>query len=1831
MKKIVSLVLAVFLVFSSFSLGEVQASGHVTDLDTGLISSGHGGQIIVTAADGYKFDDGTEVILQFYYNGKLYAADPIVTNTNKQLIVYIPPTDDFADSGNTGAPVYTGVANLIIDKIKTIPDNSVISDTLQFNFVKDPVIKDVYQNVETTFTKDGSGNITDTKEVRQLVIEGENFDLKELMIGGSDGVGGLSSAKGEVKILSKGSMRIVAEVPDQIINDGHTAHDVSIRNGNNGLAVYNGFIFNELSHIQNIDKSRAYPGDKLSITGTNLPKDRNEISKIIIANQEVPNDGDHIKITSGKLPDTIQVTVPEAGDRNNKDISIRRNMTGGDVQVTLKNQFTVVYTPAGLSIDRIEPNSGTTDGGTDIKIYGSGFVQGMQVYIGGYNKKNKAEVKSVSSDPNAEGKTIIKALTPSSDAEGAKDVYVLNPVDGSEVRKTGGFTYISVANALTIYPEQINPTEARETEEKPITIVGRNISNINVNSLLPMEGEDWYTDSKDRFFDNAAKEYVVHYKGMYQGQEAYIEKTIRLTIGNEAAIKSIGFQGNANDSNHSKDQLISAKTPIITLDPRVDTKADIAVNTYTVAGTLKGVQNKTPETGKRYDFGRVLFETSESAVIKNGFTYKPDPTDPQIKSVTPHVGSVKGGDEITIEGTDIRPGAKGYIGEETAKNMAQPVSINISVDGDIIKSTLVVRTPSSDMTGKKKIIVVNSEGSKVVSEDAYEYISVPHIDSITPSVGSKNDDIYISIEGSGFVVRTDDSGKPVLPKVWVGDQAITVNAVYDDKGNVVDGRRYKMGTKIKGRIPGGGTKTKGYADVKLVNPDYPSFDNVETYPEDYDKDVIASGGKAILEAAFKYTDPDTKYSMHIDGIEPERGPVEGGTTVKIAGGTFPKSVYVAIDGEEAKIKSITGNAITIITPPGTVGKKIVQVISLAAGDAEGAVATVKDGFEYTIMSTDPKITSIVPTHGGSGTKVWVNGSDFIMSVPLVDENNKPVMDENGDQVYSKQSNVIVGGRMLDREHDEVDVVSPSVISFIMPGVPDDKSPVAGSYDVYIENPDTAVSNKVKFNFQISDSSPVIKDINPAIGSSKGGTLVKIEGEDLRQNVEVYFGDLKGQITSFDEDKQIISVKTPSYSPGAVDVSVLNKDGGSAIAKEGFTYVKAASGPSITSVTPNKGSAFGGDLVTITGDDFRKDKNDGRIPEVYFGNRKSKDVKYVRYNMITAVTPPYDGSGAVDVTLANPDSGLAVLRSGFTYSQSKPKITSIIPSTIPVAGGYAEIQGSGFSMRVVSSGGKEVNPGSIVRIIDGEKNIDLTLNPGEDASKPNDYNIDVVSSGCIRIKIPPVSSSGEKKIQVINPDGGIAEGKITFIKPLTSPQIDRIDPARGSIKGGTPVYIYGSDFRQNANVYIGGKQATVKSVGEDGKLIRIYTPAANQSIAGIPQDVVVYNEGDNSATLKGAFTYLQTESNPVINSIEPGQGSTLGNEKVIIKGDGFMGDVQVYFDNIGALKVKRIDYTTLEVTTPAHAVGKADVIVRNIDAYGEAVLKDGFEFIQTKPEDPTGFTAVGVSGDTIRLSWDKVEGADYYMLYGRKSNSDVYSFIASTEGSQYYVKGLDRDTRYYFRLDAVNFYGLSKSATASASTKNQWTDNGYDDTASRDQVNISGGSAIITLGLDESIYSFNLDLDPNKPTDIRINIPIYYVERSNRQVSIYSPKITAEFTIGELVGYDWGRARLHSRDYVIVEFKELKGSEYGSYSRFVGSGSKILSPLFKIDVKSNIAGKQSDIKYLHDFDMRLKFINSSRTKGLYKFNEDNRRWDRISMSPGQFSFIKNTGVYAVLGR
>ncbi|MBC2726306.1 cell wall-binding repeat-containing protein [Desulfosporosinus sp.] len=76
---------------------------------------------------------------------------------------------------------------------------------------------------------------------------------------------------------------------------------------------------------------------------------------------------------------------------------------------------------------------------------------------------------------------------------------------------------------------------------------------------------------------------------------------------------------------------------------------------------------------------------------------------------------------------------------------------------------------------------------------------------------------------------------------------------------------------------------------------------------------------------------------------------------------------------------------------------------------------------------------------------------------------------------------------------------------------------------------------------------------------------------------------------------------------------------------------------------------------------------------------------------------------------------------------------------------------------------------------------------------------------------------------------------------------------------------------------------------------------------------------------------------------------------------------------------------------------------------------------TAPED---LTARVESSSEIYLDWDSVSGATSYYVYRSTSSSGTYSKIDTTTSSRYTDEDLEADTKYYYKVKAVNSSGTS---------------------------------------------------------------------------------------------------------------------------------------------------------------------------------------------------------------
>lgn len=664
----------------------------------------------------------------------------------------------------------------------------------------------------------------------------------------------------------------------------------------------------------------------------------------------------------------------------------------------------------------------------------------------------------------------------------------------------------------------------------------------------------------------------------------------------------------------------------------------------------------------------------------------------------------------------IKPGDPNLVPNEPKK-----VDVNIKTTTSIFKEDDI--DPA-----KLHMYYTRSEESALIGGYTYypdETTPFFDINNITPRYGPNNQEIYMTIKGTDFEVKDDGTE----PTVTIGGRLIAENGstpeqeimVFDDNNKIVDGKIITKGTKIKFRLPIVNDNANGGVNVKVTNP---------------------SGGQFTVYNGFEFRNHPDRLSTKMPDITQLkevyadiRGGIISGETVAITGENFDTSsnetsrIVVTIDGEKATIMgkvSSDGKTVTIIPPPGTIpGDTKLQLIN-----EDGSMASFN--FEYKLITSNPKITSIVPIKGGKGTKLIIKGEDFVFPDDTVANND----------AKRKGSVVLLGGIELnaykydaageiygvapindiyyfnaDIDHDG-NPATPNItldghmtkvqdITTIYVDIPDRyysfqagtapylKSTAIpiGALKVEVLNPDGAKTKEnITFNYMNPSTSPKISAIAPNSGSVGGGTVVTINGSGFKQDyLEVYFGSEKSEKVEF-INSTIIRATVPDYPytlPNGLDyldvpVMVLNYDGGVAVSDNGFRYRVPASNPVITSITPNKGSSAGNDRVVIKGLDFRRtsDFAASGLPKVYF-NGQEGIVEWPAGNTstitesLTVTTPSSLTSGAAEVILVNHDSGTCIFK-GFTYIMSNPVIKTVMPEKISKNGNVnVQINGSGF--------------------------------------------------------------------------------------------------------------------------------------------------------------------------------------------------------------------------------------------------------------------------------------------------------------------------------------------------------------------------------------------------------------------------------------------------------------------------------------------------------------------------------------------------------------------------
>jgi hypothetical protein len=336
-------------------------------------------------------------------------------------------------------------------------------------------------------------------------------------------------------------------------------------------------------------------------------------------------------------------------------------------------------------------------------------------------------------------------------------------------------------------------------------------------------------------------------------------------------------------------------------------------------------------------------------------------------------------------------------------------------------------------------------------------------------------------------------------------------------------------------------------------------------------------------------------------------------------------------------------------------------------------------------------------------------------------------------------------------------------------------------------------------------------------------------------------------------------------------------------------------PIVLGVTPEQGVAQ--TVVSIAGLNFTNPSS------VNIGGTPATSVQYQNEFSIFATIPGIIAPGEYRVQVCNNVGLCSADIVNFEYLPT-PTIVSITPNSGFTTGGTAvTVTGTGFFRRGV--------PDLAAIYVGGVALTNL-----------------VVLNNTTATGVTGINDPGPVTVEALNLSGIFSTNNaavFTYI-PAPVPVITSLNPAQGPVAGGNTVTINGSGLLTATAVTFNNAPATITARTET--TLTVTVPAG---VAG-PANVIVTNPfGANAPNGTGVLPVFYTYVNittPVISTIVPSRGPTVGGTLVTLTGFGFTGVTSVTFNgNPAQIRLGGTD-TLLEVVTPAGVPGPTSVIVTN---------------------------------------------------------------------------------------------------------------------------------------------------------------------------------------------------------------------------------------------------------------------------------------------------------------
>lgn len=409
---------------------------------------------------------------------------------------------------------------------------------------------------------------------------------------------------------------------------------------------------------------------------------------------------------------------------------------------------------------------------------------------------------------------------------------------------------------------------------------------------------------------------------------------------------------------------------------------------------------------------------------------------------------------------------------------------------------------------------------------------------------------------------------------------------------------------------------------------------------------------------------------------------------------------------------------------------------------------------------------------------------------------------------------------------------------------------------------------------------------------------------------------------------------------------------------------------ITSVKPNHGTAKGGTQVELVGTGFTEGS------QVFFGDVSAKTLTRKSDSLLVVETPE-SIMGSVPVEIDAPNGQKTTLASGFNFEpegQSKPvsppnqpqssqSITSIPaqnPSNLalPLFGWATAISSSVRLLLIVVVVG---SLGSLIHVVRsfywyvGNRNLKSSWMPmyfllpfsgaglallfflimrGLSTGQPNIQSTTVDGYAAVAALVGMFSQQALAKLkQIAEGFFSTAEkGKDPAIS-VSTPKVANISPAEGPTSGGLPVAIVGTGLTGVTHVTFGGIPATNITVDSDTHVTATAPAHATGNV-----DVEIATASGQKSSISGIFNYADL----TVDRVDPASGPVGGGTNISISGNGFGPGCSVKIGSAPATSVYVGGLRSITATTPAGAIGAADIEITNPDGK-RATLPAGFQF------------------------------------------------------------------------------------------------------------------------------------------------------------------------------------------------------------------------------------------------------------------------------------------------